>query len=199
MIIAEIKKGGQVYEFTLNDFQDLNAAHEFIREVATGKSDFISQEQVIDLGTSQDYEHIRVWMDQAFSVVDPAADLPVLEDSKNYVRGFFDRISFLGQDLSINGVKALEDGVAFVLIYEINNQPAHVVAGKDSLKNVTYHQGLILGYKDPTPIVAPADLLTEEAAIEYVEDYIKELKKKADDIRVNKTATAYYGFTKEGE
>ena len=201
MIVAEIKKAGEVYQISLPNFTDLQPAYELAQKIATTEADYADENIIIDLGTSPEYEHIRVYRDDEEVKVQVGAPVvPVMEDeTKSYLKGFYDKISYLGQTLEVKGVKAQSEGVGFVLIWEINQQPAHLIVSGDGLKKLTYHQGQVLGWKDPQPIVAPGDMYSEEEAIEYVEDYIAELLKAAAEIRNHKgkTATAYVDFNKE--
>lgn len=197
MIKAEIKKKDHVYILDLTPFGELYEAYEEARAIAQGKEVYNHNGQILDLGNNPNYDHIRVYVEEdAVQVAPPAAtaELPA-----EYVTGFEDRITYLGQDLKVKGVKAVADGVPFVLLYEINDQPAHVMVNADSLGKITYYQGQVLGFTDPVAIVTSADLLAEDDAIEYVEDYIKETRKKADELATNKNATAYFGFTKDEE
>lgn len=207
MIMAEIKKLGQVYQIGLPNFTDLQAAYELALSIATNNDNYVDDHVVIDLGTSKEYEHIRIYRDkeEASVQVEPPGPVEALrkhiedQKEKEYVKGFYDKISYLGQTLEVKGVKAQADGVGFVLLYEINQQPAHLTISGDGLKKLTYHEGQVLGWKDPQAIVAPGDLYSEEEAIEYVQDYVADLLKAAAELRDSKgkTAAAFVGFTKD--
>jgi hypothetical protein len=203
MIKAEIKKNGNLYVFDLTSKETVKEAYAAALLIAAGKENYEDQLQIVDLGTSEAYDHIRVYVEaDVVQVAAPEDDSQLafqLEDSADYMKGFEDRITYLGQDLQLKGIKAVADNVAFVLIYEINEQPAQLTMGKNSLFNLTVHQGRVLGYADPTAIVAAADLLDEEAAVEYVEDYIKELQEERRRMLdgIGKTATAFVDFNKD--
>jgi hypothetical protein len=203
MICIEIKKTGQVYQLNLTSFNDLNKAHDFAVEIATGKADYVDRSQIIDLGTSQEYDHIRVWKEEEKYLQVPLSDapghIPAVEESKNYIKAFEDRITWLGQDLKLKGVKAVEEGVPLVLIYDINDEPAQTKINKENLYKLSDYQGQVLGYKDPLPIIPHADLHSEEEALEYLNDYILEIRKAAPGKSEEATATAYFAFTKDEE
>lgn len=198
MITAEIKKGGQTYLIDIPE-TDLNKAYEHALAVATNHANYITEDQIIDLGTSKEYDHIRVFRETDLPAVEPAGSPPVMEKEDNYIKSFEDKITYLGQTLSLKGVKAVEDGVPFVLLYEINDQPAQVTVSGNGLQKLTQYQGEVLGYNSPMPIVPPADLLSEEDALEYVEDYLKDLRKATEYQLEEKNAVPYFGFTKDEE
>jgi hypothetical protein len=199
MICIEIKKAGQVYQLNLEGFTDLQAAHYFAREVAVGKENFEDEQQLIDLGTSQEYDHIRVWK-EAPKAPEIEPPQPTAIKESNYIKAFRDRITWLGQDLKLKGVKAVEEGVPLVLIYDINEEPAQTQINKENLYKLSDYQGQVLGYKDPLPIIPHADLHSEEEALEYVLDYIKEIRKATPGKHsAEVTATAFFAFTKDEE
>jgi len=204
MICIEIKKSGQVYQFDLEGQADLHEAHLFALDIATGNAEYVDPTQIIDLGTSKDYEHIRVWKTTE-AAQGPAVEppqLPAQKEDEDFIKSFEDRITWLGQDLKLKGVKAMLDGVPFILIYEINNEPAQVQVSKDNLEGLTDYQGRVLGYTAPIAIIPPGDLHSEEDALEYVEDYLNEIRKEAeekqDEIK-ELTARAYVGFVEVEE
>lgn len=200
MIGVEIYKGGQLYQINLNGWTDLTMAHKYAMNIAAGKEIFSDGDQIVDLGTSNKYEHIRVWREK--ETTSPAVEPPkedVKPQSKDYIKSFVDRITWLGQDLHLKGVKAVEDGVPLVLIYEINDEPAQVQLSKENLQELSTYQGQVLGYFHPVALVPHADLHSEEEALEYVEDYVKEIRKNTAAVNDKKTATAFFGFTKDEE
>lgn len=201
MIKAEIKKKDTVYVLDLTYLETLQAAYNFALKVATNRDNYEDQRQIVDLGTSTEYEHIRVYVEeqQPQVEVEPPNTTAVEETEGSYIKPFYDKLTYLGQPIEVRGIKAQADNVGFVLLYEINGGPAqHTISG-EGLRKLTYHAGQVLGYKDPTAIVPPADLLDEEAALEYVEDYLTDLLRAAAALRddVDKTATAYVGFNKD--
>lgn len=200
MIKAEIKKNDTLYVLDLTQLGDINKAYAFALGVATNTENYNDGVQIVDLGTSKEYDHIRVYVEeqQGVQVAEPA---PAATENlpEEYITSFKDRITYLGQDLQLKGIKAVADGVPFVLIYEINDQPAYEMATHNALCKITDYQGQVLGYANPVAIVPPADLLTEEDALEYVEDYIKDIKKAAADLPGEKTATAFVNFNKDEE
>ncbi|MGP9042122.1 hypothetical protein [Cytobacillus kochii] len=197
MICIEIKKGGQSYKFNLTGDMSLSNAYDQALKIATNKENFTDGNQIMDLGTSKDYEFIHVWEEAEEKQTSVAPPVSVATD-KDYIKSFEDRIMWLGQDLRLKGIKAVEKGVPLILIYEINNEPAQVQISRDNLEGLTEYQGRVLGYDAPMSIIPPGDLYSEEEAREYIQDYIDELR-KASPKEPAKDALAYFGFTKDEE
>jgi hypothetical protein len=202
MICIEIRKGGQDYRFTLTGEEatefSLGEAYDFAVDLATGKTFFTGENSITDLGTSKDYEAIKVWQETPAVEVGPPK-LPALEDNKNYIKPFSDHIFYLGQSLMIKGVKALEDGVPFVLIYDVDGQPAQTQASRETIVKLSHYQGQVLGYKNPIVINPQGDIYSEEDALEYVEDYLGDLRKERQTLYNTQdlSATAFTNFTKD--
>lgn len=199
MIVVEIKKNGQLYTFHLNSFKDIHTAYEYANEVATGKNYFEDSSTIVDLGTSEEYEHIRVWEEKQIEITNDVVEPEGYLAKGLHVSTVNAVFSYLGQKLSVKVARGflLDHDGAFLLAYEINNQPAMTIVSKDNLENIVIQAGYALGYGEATAIIQHADLLTEEAAIEYVEDYLKELQKETAGDMKDKTATAYFGFNKD--
>lgn len=197
MIGVEIKKNGQLYQFKISHTTDLDRAYERAVAIAQNKDNWNDGENIVDLGTSSEYEHIRVWKEDQGVKVDPPPAAAEEPKGKNYVKAFEDRITWLGMDLKLKGVKAVEDGVPMVLVYEINDEPAQVQIAKENLAQLAQYQGQVLGYTSPLALVPGGDLLDEEAALEYVQDYIHEVRTAKINDNVDKTAAAFFGFTKD--
>lgn len=201
MMNFEIKKAENVYTFTIPaGLKTLQEAYEFAKDIASGKEYFEDKGQIVDLGPSKEYEYIRVWRDEGNdNRVAPPQEVTEPAENGNFIKPFYDRITWLGMDLQLKGIKAVEEGVPLVLIYEINNEPAQLNVSNDNLLNLTAYQGEVLGYKGPIPVLPPGDLYSEEEALEYMQDYIKEIRKDTAVLTTGKTATAYFGFTKNEE
>ncbi|WP_332648847.1 hypothetical protein [Lysinibacillus sp. 54212] len=198
MIVVEIKKGGHMYQTRMPNEKCVRTAYNKARDVATGIELFSDGNSILDLGNSKEYEHIRVWVEEDVPevVVEPPG---VNQKDGDYMEGFELTIPYLGQMLDVKGVRALHDAVPFVCVYEINNTPAQVTMSKGNLTPFTIAVGEHMGYIEPMAVVPQADLLDEAAATEYVEDFIKELLKEVGNQGQEKTATAFFGFTKDDE
>lgn len=199
MIIAEIKKAGQVFQLGFSFTEDLVEAHKAAVTIATGSNVYEGENQIVDLGPSGEYEYIRVFKEEGVAVEPPKPTNLEGRKEDKYIKPFEDTITYLGQVVHTKGIKAAVDGVGFVLIYEVGGLPAQTLMSKQSLKKLTFMQGQVLGWNEPLVLVPAADLLDEEAALEYMEDYLKELEQEARVLKdqQNKTATAYVDFNKD--
>jgi len=200
MIKAEILKDGRTYEISFPEAENLKQAFDIAIGVAKGREVF-EGDQLLDLGSSAEYQHIMVYFAEDPAVVsapepDSAAPEP---DDQSYIRPFYDKVTFLGNTVEVRAVKAAVSGVHFILVYDVNEMPALMSMSKTGLQNLAYHIGQVQGANDPTVIIQAADLADEEEAISYVEDYLADLVAAADSLpKADLTAVAFPGIN-EGE
>lgn len=190
MIKAEIKKNGQVYTFLMEDSTNLKDAYEKAVKIAQGKEWHFSDEHIIDLGASEVYEHIHVYVEYPRQVpvaAPPAGEEPVEQDGP-----FEATVKFLDQTLDVKGVKRILDHVPFVLLYDVNGQPAQTLMGKQTLHQLSCHTGNVTGMKEPFPVIPAADIYSKEEAVEYLDDFIRDVERQKEEAiqsaEVNATA-----------
>ena len=199
MIKAEILKNNATYVLGYPEDVGLQKAYEMASDVAVGRGLYTTSELMLDLGSSEEYQHIRVYVEADVVIEAPTMDAAPEPDDQSYIRAFYDKVTFLGNTVEVRAVKAAVSGVHFILVYDVNEMPALMSMSKTGLQNLAYHIGQVQGANDPTVIIQAADLADEEEAISYVEDYLADLVAAADSLpKADLTAVAFPGIN-EGE
>lgn len=196
MIVAEIMKNNQTYVIEFIEGTTLQQGFDQARDIATGVASYITDQGVLDLGFSKEYQHIKVTLEEdPVQVAPPAPPKMLDETSLDFVQAFYDKVSFLGSTVEVRAVKGRADNVEFILVHEVNNHPALMTLSKHSLEQLAQHIGEVQGMKYPIVVMQAADLPSEEDAVEYLEDFIKETKAAADNLpKEDLTAVAFPAF-----
>lgn len=196
MIVAEIRKDNQEYRLEFLEFT-LDSAYVMARKIATGEENFVTGVGIMDLGTSKEYQHIKIYEEADPVQVEPPLPPKMLnEEGEDFVQPLYDKVSFLGSTVEVRAVKGRADGVEFILVHEVNGSPALLVLSKPNLDALAQHIGQVQGLTYPTVVIQVGDLSNDEEATEYLEDYIEELQAAAENLpKGNLTATAFPDFT----
>lgn len=194
MIKVEILKNNTPYVLDFMGGETLQEAYDAAKNVAEGREYFKTEDGVLDLGTSDSYQHIRAWVEADPVIVEPPTAVEELK-SKYFETVFFDRISFLGNTVTVRGVKATVGDCRFILVHEVDNTPALFLLQKSSLEKLAEHVAAIQWIEKSEVIIQAADLSNNEEAIEYMVDYLDDLVSNAEHIaQEDFTAVAYPGL-----
>lgn len=193
MIEAIIVKNGQSYQFNYPNSYNIQTLHEQLMEIATGKADYVSEDKIVDLGTSPDYECITIARHEdpnSDLVAPPEAHLEE-EEGEDYIRGFYDKFTYMGNVVEVKGIRAKVSEVGIVLIYAINGMGPSTSFGPTNLYELTFRAGKIQGFGDPVVLTPKGDLAGEEEAFEYMKDYIKHIRGHSEQSRDHLDAVAF--------
>ena len=200
MIKAEVHAYGKEFVFGLPGFKDKHKAHAFMLEVVNGREFLEDEAQLVDFNNG--YDLLRVYDEEAMKKaaaaekqgveVEPPKPEEKPQDPNNYVKKFDDKITYLGQPLAINGVKAMDEGVPFILVYGVDGQASTAKMSAETLYKLSIYVAEVQGYH-AAQVIRPHGEIPGDDAVEYVQDYIEELKEKRLEVLTNqdKDATAY--------
>lgn len=195
MILVKIGKNGQTYDVHFTAGETLEQAYEKAKEIAQGRETLESPINILDLGTSRDYEYIHATVvEQEPEVeVEPPKEAVLVENEDGVMlEAFYDKITYLGNTVEVSAVKARMQGVPFILVHEVNGLPALMTMSRTNLEQLANHVGLVQGMAHPAVVLQPGDLSSDEEAIEYLSDYLEDLRKEADHLpKSEMTAVAF--------
>lgn len=195
VIKAIIRKNGEEFHIDLGrDYETLEAAHLFLIEVAKGQDFIINGNEILDLGTSEEYEAIKVWYEELQQEIEVAPPEPKRE---YFERGYIVMAEYLGQKLRIAGLEARYLDREYFLPMAINGKPAQEALGGDKLKALL----MAVLPAHVAAVVPPAQLPDYEEAETYIKDLGDEQQQELErhqEVK-NKNAKAWQGWNEEGE
>ncbi|MCM3789437.1 hypothetical protein M3221_13610 [Domibacillus indicus] len=196
--VAEIKKAGEVYQFNLTNYPDIGAAYSQAIKYATSQEIAKADDHFIDLGTSAEYQHIRIWKNKEEPVVEPPQPEPPKEAGGVSVFRTAE-FNYLGVMLTLSGLSLSYEGVFYVLPMEANNRPVSEMLADDALISLTEEYLKKQGISE-YQIVLPPSQLTHSTAMSYLEKVAQEEGKKPPDAENHEpNAQAFLGWNKELE
>jgi hypothetical protein len=198
MIIAEIKKNLQVYRLQFPEGENgytLQQAYERAVDVAEGREVYLGDDQILDLGPGNKYDHIRVWREEDLQPDVVEHELPDPKEFPQWTE-YEVPITYLGQKLKVRCILYYEGPAqAYLLITSINDMPPLEVLshGHANTLTITVASQSVPAYVHVTPIV-PKATLADHDVIPYIEDYIDACKKSEEYQPKQKTARAFLGW-----
>lgn len=200
MIKAEIKKGLQTYLIDLPMFISLEEAYKYAVILATGQDYHTQNDLILDLGTSQQYDHIKVWYEQPQLPGLPMVEPPQAAGPKEGPIPFTARLTFLEQKIQLEGAQEEYADKTYYLPAFINGVAALDAMNSDSLESLLLHYAASTGVPATNAVVVMphAALPDLEEAVAYLGDYVDEIRKTAGVPTQKKTARAYTGWNDKG-
>ncbi|AYP68425.1 hypothetical protein HWB91_gp55 [Bacillus phage vB_BboS-125] len=190
---AVIRKGGQEYQVNPQGVEgSLYDVHEFLIKVATGKDFIITENEILDLGTSDDYEAIKVWYEE----VPDAVEVAPPEEKREYFEEEYTYIAeYLGNKLRIKGLAARYLDREYYLPMHINDQAALEALPGNKLKALL----MAIVPANVAVIVPPAQLPDYAEAESYIRDLGDEYQKEVErhQEKQNKNAVAWEGWNEK--
>ncbi|MGG3803155.1 hypothetical protein [Metabacillus fastidiosus] len=178
MLIIEIRKAGKLYNI---NFQQgtLEEAYKLAKDIATGKATYQDDMKILDLGPSDQYEHIHVFKEELGPVVEDPKDDPVYDEVGEY-KEFKGTIQHLGQKITLEGLKYCTQTCAYFLPMSANGIPALELMSGETLYEVTERyiksNGYDNGYEHRKIVIPPGLLADYEEGAAYLKDYVKEFE-----------------------
>lgn len=197
MIVTEVRKNGQTYQIHNEEATDLEAAYKKALRVAVGEELYTTESEILDLGTSRGYDHIKVWVEGQNPV---EAKIEAQESEPKPKRAAFNEIKrsldFLGQRIILEYQEYRdENGHLYFLPMFIDKE--YALDKLDdwrlaSLINTHATNDLQLAPADFTILIPPAALPDWDEAKAYISDYIKETVTR--EVATTKNAKAWGGY-----
>lgn len=207
MIKGEIRTDAATYDLDLNQFDDVEAAYDYVKEILEGDRVFRSDSGILELGDAAQLKHIRVYratpyvppfmQDQAEG---PADDAIVDPNKPRFYEVVLDRAKYLGNTINMKCQAFTKNGHTWYLPMEINGQPAYDVLGAKNMEEFIDYWNMSKGTADDryTVIVPPQQLPDYEEAREYIKDFIAEVEADQEYEPKAPNAKAWQGWKGEG-
>jgi hypothetical protein len=204
-IMGEIIKNGQTYNVEPLEQQDLKAAYTELLGVAQGKEYFESFDtekgvlQILDLG-NKPYDHIKVYYEKS---AEPEIEPPQVEEPEreggNHKITFGAKVNYLGQRLYVKVKHIVREGSSFAMLLEVDSRDPIAALSESGYTQVLNDVCREQGFHDPYIVVPPGQMEAEDRAT-YLDEYVDNIVKKADELkeRGGKTATAWNGWNDPG-
>lgn len=197
--VAEIKKAGELYEFHLDDFTDIAAAYSQALKYATSKEIAKTEDHYIDLGTSDQYEHIRIREIKPETVVEPPV-LGLPEEAGGVISFCSPEFNYLGVMISLSGFSIEHEENLYILPMQANGNPVSEMLSEEALILLTEKYLSTQGITQYEIIVPHAQLVSNDDAIRYLTDAAQTKGKKPPDVEQHEpNAKAFLGWNKELE
>lgn len=191
LIKAVIKKNGVEYSIPFGEQQiELPEAYENLLKMATGQDYLKTDHEIIDFGSGNEYDYIRVWYEHV-----PEVAAPQEEEAEEWDEDHRVTVHYLKQELKIRGVLGFLNNTFYYLPMTINGSPALELLNRDRLQGLLCRHD-VLKKTGAIIVVPPSQLPDTTEAKAYIEDLAEEQRKELEqhEEKQNKNAKAWQGW-----
>lgn len=175
MIKAEVLKDLQKYILDFPEVDNLEDAYDLAQDVASGQAVHITPTEMLDLGPSEGYSHIKVYWQ-----VDPDPNeilseeaTAALETPENpRING--SHVETLGQKVVLDVAEYIDEKHIYVMPYLLNSEPALHMIGQTGLEAICQQYVQKQKYLNAVIVLPHGPIIDEAEALAFVQDFAAE-------------------------